>query len=345
MKIAHYVSCGIGGADRCALNLVRALKRANVDLTLFYGYESIPRRIDTHPPDYTPPSRLAQFEEVGKMNYVEKLEDITAHGIDILHTHRSGSDVKLIPGLQEAGPLPFKILETNFHGELRTRADRRIMVSKALADKCPGYTEVIPNAISQPMTTGNKRKELGLEGKFVFGRLARPDDDLFCAVALEAYAMMQTENTAFLYVGPSRKTKEAASKLKIKNIVYVDSTIDDIDVSKLYLTMDVHCHSNKIGETFGNTIAESMIHGIPTISHPGFMDSWPQAHEAHFEDTPKLYVKDKNPNRYAFFMHLFMTDPNSYLWMARAQKFRANKLYDADIVAAQYIEVYKDILK
>ena len=41
-------------------------------------------------------------------------------------------------------------------------------------------------------------------------------------------------------------------------------------------TFDVFCHCNPLGETFGNTVAEAMMHGKPVVSHLG-KRSWPQA--------------------------------------------------------------------
>ena len=70
---------------------------------------------------------------------------------------------------------------------------------------------------------------------------------------------MQGDDTCFLYVAPNTRVKDDIERLGIKNIILINPTSDEEIVSKLYNTFDVLCHSNSLGETFGNTIAEAMI--------------------------------------------------------------------------------------
>ena len=343
MRVGHFVSFGLGGADKCSLNIIRGLISLGLEPIVFYNEFSIPRHVSSnHDVGYTPPSRMLQYKTLVRLVKIGGVEEFTDYGLDILHTQRSGSDRWLLPDFDKRG-WPFKIVETNFHGDLNTRADVRVFPSHLLAQRSGVAVQCIPNAINRPMTKESLKEELGLGDRFVFGRIARPDKDIYSDLNLRAYASLENSNTHFLYVAPYSQARLDAENLGIKNITFLDPVIDDNMVSKIYNTFDVLCHSNSAGETFGNTIAEAMIHGKPVVSHYG-APRWPQAHIELFGDMTELVTKAGDSASYAANMRLLMDDSSYYNKVSSYLKHRAEFLYESSVVAQQYIDLYDQIL-
>lgn len=339
-KLGVLCSFGMGGADRCNLNILRALKNMGIGFKLFYTDASIPYRVEGfHPPGYIPPSRFSQFSELAEPIYIKNASEINSHDITILHTHRSGEDINLIPSLQSSKN-SFKILESNFYGQTMTRADHRIYVSHEIAR---GRGSVIPNAISPPETDSDMRSSLGIADKFVFGKISRPDNDIYSSISLEAYKMVEDSTTIFLYVGTNPKAIEKASSLGINNIIFMDPILDLTELSRAYNSIDLFCHSNGCGETFGNSVAEAFMHGKPVISHKGGADNWHHAHKSLFGTRIDLYVEDRSVSKYADLM-LKMKDDTKFRHEASAYLTnRANELYHSDVVAKQYLDIYRSL--
>lgn len=339
-KLGVLCSFGLGGADRCCLNILKHLNSLNIEYKAFYTEASIPKFVPGfHPEGYSPPSRMAQFKEICNPIHINNALEINNYNISVLHTHRSGEDIRLIPSLQDAN-INFKVLETNFHGATRTRADLRVFVSEEISR---GRGQVIPNAISLPETNENLREHLSISDKFVFGKISRPDNDVYSPISLQAYKLVENENTAFLYVGTNPKAIALAKELDIKNIIFMDPVTDISYLSKLYNTMDLFCHSNGCGETFGNTIAEAFMHDKPAISHKGGANHWTQAHRSLFGSRTDLYVDDRDVNKYSALMNRAMTDK---AWLEDATHYlsnRAKAMYETSKIVEKYIEIYKSI--
>lgn len=342
--IGIYCSFGMGGLDKATLNLCRALKNIGINYCMFYGDRSIPRATPAHHYEgYVPPSRQSQFAQLGKPIFIKAASDLNDYGIKLLHTFRSGEDLGLIPGLQNAS-INFKILETNSHGITKTRADRRIYPNQALFDKAGGHGTIIPHPIARPASNTNLRYKLGISDKFVFARIHRSDIDIYTDFSLKAYAQIQTSKTAFLWVGPNPQVISDAEKLGLKNIYFVDGTLDDEEISQLYNTGDVFCHSNRIGESFSLTIAEAMIHGLPVISHKGLVPGWINAHKELFGDHTNLYVESQSIDEYAKLMKRFMEDIDFWNETSSYLYNRATAFYSSEVVAQEYVKVYEEML-
>ncbi len=347
MKIGHFASFGLGGADRNALNIVAKLKSEGLDVTVYYNTFSEPKVMPAHSKGYTPISRKAQFEEVCDVVKINSYQDLHKANLDLLHTHRSGEDTWLIPGFDVAAH-PFKIIETNFHGNRLTKADVRAYPNETLC-KTKNITLnesniIVPNAIDLPKSTENMRQELGVEGKVVFGRIARPDSDIYNSVNLEAYAGLETDQTVFVYVAPHENARRDAVKLGIRNIIWVDPTTDAMLLSKLYNTFDIFLHCNAVGETFGNTIAEAMIHGVPVVSHTG-TSSWPQAHKELFAQHDEFIVSGPDVAAYREKAKALLSSVELRREIGDSLQKSAIDRYSSLSVAKKYLFTYEEILR
>ena len=127
---------------------------------------------------------------------------------------------------------------------------------------------IIGIPIEAPHTKEDFREELGIsKDAFVFGRLGRDADSIFDPINIISYAMIETDDTHFVALSPSQSLKDKVIECGIKNISYIDTTLDDVRISKFYNTIDVLAHSRKDGECNPGNIHESFAHGKPAISH------------------------------------------------------------------------------
>lgn len=342
MRVGQFVSFGIGGADKAAYCLTKGLIEAGVDVRIFYGGKSFPGVS----PQVEGPllSRYDQFKSLGvPMTLINNAFELNHHGLSILNTHRSGDDFWLIPNLERES-VYFKIVETNFHGHLASRADMRVFPSHTMIANrdIPVPYRIIPNPIMCKLTDEDMRREFKLEGKFIFGSFGRPGSDIYSSTAIRAFKSVENDSMYFLYVAPHPLVVNDANALGLKNFRFVDATIDDVLLDKLYNTIDVLCHSNKMGETFGNTVAEAMIHAKPVISHLGY--GWAQAQREVIGTSKLRYVCNDDPNEYSSLMINLFTDIIEYRDYSMYAKKRADELYDYRVVAKKYIELYKEII-
>lgn len=271
-KIAHFLSFGIGGADRAAIELVRCLVGKGLDITILYNEMSFPKRTQDQDEDQP---LLSTFNEVKKLAphiRINTTEEIETMGFDLLHTHRSGEDEWLLPGLGQ-GPRTYKIIETNFHGVTKTAADIRIYPSLALMKKkkirLGRESRVIPNIVNSKKGS-SQRREYGIsEDTLVFGRVGRSDRSIYSSKLIKEYAKIETEKTLLIWVGKSILATSDALRFGIKNILWINPIEDPEKMADIYQTLDVYLHVNALGETFGNTVAEAVLRGIPVASLKG----------------------------------------------------------------------------
>lgn len=286
-KIAHFVSFGIGGADRAALELIRALAKKLPEVQICYGEMSFPMRTLDQDPSQALLNTFQEFKALGIMREIKDVTELAELDIDILHTHRSGEDEWLIPGLSKM-ERNFKIVETNFHGFLGTPADFRIYPSFALPDfrkiKLGKDNEVIPNIVNTFEGT-SLRTKLGIsESTIVFGRVGRSDRSIYSPKLLRHYSKIQNGNTMLLWIGKSEQAIIDAESYGVKNIIWVDPVSDPLEMANYYATFDVFCHANPLGETFGNTVAEAIVRGLPVASIKGNR-KYPQAQKELLDTT------------------------------------------------------------
>ena len=113
--------------------------------------------------------------------------------------------------------------------------DKCIYISNNL-QQCAGHTgkdaELIRIPVESPRTDQDLRDELDIpKDAFVFGRVGRDDGDIYDPVNLDAYSMVEKENTYFIALNPSTSLKEKAVELGLKNVRWVDPTLDDVRLS------------------------------------------------------------------------------------------------------------------
>jgi glycosyltransferase involved in cell wall biosynthesis len=336
MIVGQFLSFGIGGADKASFGLTKGLIELNVDVKIFYNKQSFPHAGML--------SRFEQCRNLGVPMYeVPELVELNNHNLTVLNTHRSGDDSWFVPGFEQTD-FNFKVVETNVHGFTQTKADMRVFPSEAMIkDKgitCP-YV-IIPNPIINKLNDDNLRIELGLENKFIFGRITRPE--IYSIISLQAFKWLEDNNNDihFLYVAPNDVVENDAKMLGIKNITFYEQTIDEVLINKIYNTFDVLCHCTPLGETFGNTVAEAMIHGKPVVSQLG-EGGWPQAQLEVLGEFNHYVCGYSNAIEYSRLMNVLYKNKREYSNYANYVKEYADKNYNYLEVAKKYLEVYKHL--
>lgn len=342
INIGHFVSFGIGGADRASLELVKQLKKRYPSLKICYGDMSFPMRTSDQDPTQDLLSVYEEFCSVGELFKIESASQLNDLDLDILHTHRSGEDGWLIPGLSEL-KRNFKVVETNFHGYLETPADFRIYPSAELLNFRkikPGFANaVIPNVVN--VYTGKSlRKKLGIsEETVVFGRVGRSDRSIYSSTLLKSYSRIEDERTVLLWVGSSMQAKEDARSLGINRIIWVDPVNDPVVMADHYATFDVYCHANPLGETFGNTVAEAVLRGIPVASLKGSR-SYPQAQKELIGDE-QFCSRSRN---FSKLLKKYKDNLEFRELIAHKNLKYAELNLDTDVIVNKIIEVYETVM-
>ena len=278
-RVAHFVSFDIGGAGRTSLELVRLLVKKYPDLLVVYNEKSFPKYSSDTDHNEPVPDTYKEFKDLANMRLIKNTIELNDLGIDILHTHRSGDDMWFIPGL-ESMQRNFKIVETNFHGMQKTAADFRIFPSTSLMNfygiKKNNSNAVVPNAVNT-LYGDSFRSKFNLQKEtIIFGRVGRSDKSIYTPKLLKQYSKIETSNTVLIWVGRSNLAESDAKKYKVSNIIWIDPVSNPVEMARFYATFDVYCHANFLGETFGNTVAEAVIRGLPVASLRGIRN-WPQA--------------------------------------------------------------------
>ena len=364
-RIGILCSFGIGGADKVTEILTREFIKKfnnNFEFILFYNDWCFPIKGDINSKN----NRIINYDFCNLIK-INNTSDLTNYNLDLFIVHRGGNEHWLLENFENIS-FDFKILEINFHGDIETKCDFRICPSEDILMNLinKGFMEkkifLIPNPINNKLTSNKLNLEI-CNNKFVYGRIARSDIEIYSCVNLVAYKLIETEETIFLYINPNQQAKNDAELLNIKNIIFLDGTINSEELSKIYNTFDVYCHSNILGETFGNTIGEAISHNKPVVSHEGYSNKYyPQSHNIFFKDCEELFIKNNINSSYNYYSSEYQDHIYNYIAPEYAKNMIRlkddleyyNKIvniqqknienFSVDNISKKYIEIFNLIL-
>jgi len=213
-------------------------------------------------------------------NLHEVLSDIDP---DIVHVHRSG--YAEWPCFRYMAPRA-KWVETNIFGKADRTPERQIDLNiyisgyireRALADGSPDGP-VLYNPIDQPvMDVLPEQKEIWREKlleKFkiphdaiLLGRVGRADN--FDPISLMAFLEVEKmyPNAFYIVVNPCQGWRDTVTRLGIQNVRFSDPIVDDTELSRFYMGLDIYAHARHDGECCPCNIQEAMMHRLPVVSH------------------------------------------------------------------------------
>lgn len=288
MRIVTCVSSlSFGGVQRTAANYSRILKERGHDV-LHFAYAS-----DDGPLRSLLNKHGVALATSNAENFFSTLASIKEFKPDIVCVHRTGPKEawtsELITTLSAYAP----IIEVNVFGRVdysqtRTKIAARIVKShwclmrylewsRIVDSDAPTYVVENPIPIDRlkphaASTSAEARRKVGLhhEGPFI-GRIAQPIPAKWNLDPLIAFSRLAPSfpDLGLLLVGaPSeihRYYQGLEPKLKSK-VFFVDSTSEDEHLANLYRSLDVFAHSCPGGESFGNSVVESILCGVPVVS-------------------------------------------------------------------------------
>ena len=271
----------------------------------------------------------------------------------ILHVHHNGeTQIPLNrPDALEGIPLIFTINGFGFKGESphQERISRILFPSNWVWEVAAPWSRNDPRCgmlycpIEKPHSDADLRAELGIKpGTVVFGRVGRNANDIHHPISLNAYKEVESENTLFLALAPPPQMIEDAKKLGIRNIRWLEPTVDEVWLSRFYNTIDALAHARLDGETFGCAIAEAMIHGRPVITHRSHLRNA----QAELLDADSGFVTDQNDiNKYAEAMRALIQNADLRRKMGEAARRRALANFEAGLVTRKLEAEYFEYLK
>lgn len=150
------------------------------------------------------------------------------------------------------------------------------------------------------------RRRLGLDEKaFVFGRIGRPDDNIFDPIGILAFekVVKKYPRAHYLIMAPPPALEKLVSEQKIPNVHFLPPTGDEGEVWAFHNAIDVLGHFRRDGETLGLNIVESMLCGKPIISHKSIV--W-NAHLEYLDDSFSRVADIDNIDEYEKYMEYFV---------------------------------------
>ena len=128
-------------------------------------------------------------------------------------------------------------------------------------------SSVIPVIPDEPITNLDLRRTLSIPvDSFVAGLHQRDSSDIFSNWPLNAFQNLPVD-AHFILLGGSDNYVNQAEKLGIKNFHKLSHSADPEVIGSFLNSLDIYLHGRKDGETFGNVLAEALLHGVPCISH------------------------------------------------------------------------------
>lgn len=366
----HLNQVGFGGTEKAILTFCQNIDRNQFEVLLFINQPlSFLRRIKirlfrhlstNHRDSYTTKLinsriRLSQFEEVlGKENIhhgsARDFADVCSRlAPDIIHFNRGKWD-KFFSAIAPGIPSRQRFVETNIFGYPPSQAYHRdisayYFVSHWLMEKSPwhdGKGKVLFNPIKRPATGETLREQYSIpKDAFVFGRISRPDlnDDDFILRAFERVA----NNNCYLFIlAPTKAIRESPLP---KNTILLEPTIDEVELSRFYNSLNALLHYRREGETFGMNIAEAMMHSVPVISHDSDVDNAQLELLAGDEDGPVGLISPLGDiEQYSRNMATLLNAPELCRQMGKNAQSRASRLYDEKKVTLTLEAYYRELI-
>ena len=186
------------------------------------------------------------------------------------------------------------------------------------------------------------------ENAFVFGRIGRPDDNIFDPIGILAFEKLVKEynNAYYIIVSPSQLAIDLVNSKKIKNVLFLPTTAREQDKWDFYYSIDTLAHFRLDGETQGLNICEAMYAGKPIITHKSIM--W----NGHLEYLNKSFSRvseiDDISEYYRHMKEMInIKNQNPQVWqnMSLSAKDCVNNFFNKDTYCKDIMEDVQSLIK
>jgi len=255
-------------------------------------------------------------------------------------------DLLVTPGSGHAN-YPFSIIKNipiillNIFGQpnVQKNISHHICISHEVADKLkPIVPDIKIKILPVPSEGPNKNSwQTGLnlrykhdikDTDFVFGRIGRPDDNIFDPIGIRAFqkVVVKYPQAHYLIMAPMPKLVDIVKSENIPNVYFLEPSSKEEDVWAFHQALDTMAHFRFDGESFGLNIAESMLCAKPIITHKSPI--W-NAHLEYLEPSFSRVAEINDVNSYAKYMEEFIQKKQTgeLLKMGKIAKAKADKLF------------------
>lgn len=344
----HNNSLGYAGTEKFLQILAKYLSKAKYNVYFLYPEKSAEASGTTHP-------RLEYLRKAGIITipfvydkminrppyYVSGMNPdlfdlIAGLDIDLFITAGSGhadypfSIIKKIP-----------IILLNIFGQsnIQKNIQYHLCISQEVADKLksivPDEKIKVFGVPSESPGVGSLeaglalRQKLGIkESDVIFGRIGRPDDNIFDPIGIRAFQKVVRDfpEAHYLIMAPPPILEKIVAEEKIPNVHFLPPSSNENEVWAFHQALDVMAHFRNDGESFGLNIVESMLCANPIITHRSHI--W-NAHLEYLDDTFSRVVIKDNVDEYASYMCEFVSKKRdgSLESMGKLAKATADKLF------------------
>jgi len=285
----------------------------------------------------------------------------------IFHIHRSGYSEW--PGFKYMAPQA-KWVETNIFGYNDNSPERQIDINVYISTYIRNTAmragspdgPVLYNPIEMPfldMTPANKElcreRLLSLfklpHNAILLGRVGRADN--FDPISLKAFKEVEQAHPEAYYivVNACQGWHDTVRQLGIQNVRFANPIVDDADLSKFYMGLDIYAHARHDGECCPCNIQEAMMHGLPVVSHESMLFNGQSEIliDAGFVVPIGDHIAYRDCLMQLIENHEFINeDENGMIRLrdhfGRAARRRAMRYFEASVITGQLEKIYDYVL-
>jgi glycosyltransferase involved in cell wall biosynthesis len=293
---------------------------------------------------------------------------IREYRIRIVHVHRSNHQMLAVLRVL-AQISDIRVIETNAFGKITTDPVESVVAIRAfvsafcadrfrkahpeqdeqifLSTSVVLYNPIDPNDFpeySSEYTSAFKRS-LGIrDEERVITRVGRADDNKFgdMCVLMMPYLLKKNPHVRLvLQSAPSRIERFVRKHTLSEQVIILPETADTKALGLLYAATDVAVHSSLIGESFGCSLAESMMYRKPVV-----VNTTPYFDNAQIEvvdNNSTGYIVD-NPESFAEAVHQLLSKDALRIQYGERGYQKAMRLYSVGHVVTQLETIYARML-
>tara|TARA_R110000851_G_scaffold78423_1_gene173020 strand:- start:5315 stop:6436 length:1122 start_codon:yes stop_codon:yes gene_type:complete len=189
-----------------------------------------------------------------------------------------------------------------------------------------------------PKTESPTRRNHGISDKsFVFGMHQGSRDDIFSPTPLEAYSLIENDETMFVMLGGSSKYRAQASRLGLSNIKFLDFTGNSQKIHEFVASLDVFSHGRNDGEVCSAAIIEALYHKKPVITHTGL-------NMGHLEQVAECGFMSHTASEYARYMVILLKNKSLYDILSERAWEKYSRVYSLETNIEKYTKLYRGIV-
>ncbi len=339
----------IGGTEKSALLCARGLNKKEFDVFVITHVQGDKTRFNEFQSCFG--NKLITINRNNELQNI--IDDIKP---DIFQVYRSGFDEFPEPGRDISVN---RFCEVNVFGHIdpNPKVNKTLFMSKWLMnDSAKKYGldltnprwDYLNNPIDSPYADAKFDLEISPDIT-VLGRCGRDSNGIYDDIGIKAMHILALtgHKIHFLVVSPPLNMIQDLKDFGIPYTV-IEPTINPVELSKFYNTIDIYCHARADGETFGSNIGEAQIHSKPVVTHiatPKNLNMGVfQAQIELISNGITGYVVEHEPKLYADAVSKLINNIALRNKMGRAGYTKAMSNYHTPIVVAKLERIYKELI-